>query len=440
MSGPTVGPSTPPATHTITDADRSRARRAVIASSIGNALEWFDIIVYSSFAVVISALFFEPAGEAGGQTTGILLTFGAFAVSYLIRPLGAMVLGSYADRHGRKGALTLTIMLMMLGTLIMALAPTTEMIGPAAALVILLSRLIQGFSAGGEFGTATAFLIENAPDQKAFYGSWQVATQGISMFLASAFGFTLFTFMDHDALYSWGWRIPFFFGLLIGPVGLYIRLKMDETPDFERARGNLTKSPLAATLIGAAPRWLTSAAIVGLASVSVYLILFMPTYAVQNLELPSYAGYLGGIISGIVTLIGAPLAGKLADRIGCVKVMLSAAVVAVLVAFPLFLVLVAAPNVAMLTAIQVVLGILMAAYFGPLPALLADMFPTNIRTTGMSISYNVGVTLFGGFAPLILAWLVSTTGSLLAPSYYYIVIGLISLAGLVVARRVFGKR
>ncbi|MCY0906062.1 MFS transporter [Arthrobacter sp. H14-L1] len=440
MSSPASGPGVVAPARVITVEDRTRARRAVVASSIGNALEWFDIIVYSSFAVVISALFFQPAGSQGGQATGILLTFGTFAVSYLIRPLGAMVLGSYADRHGRKGALTLTIMLMMVGTLIMACAPTTAVMGPAAALVILVARLIQGFSAGGEFGTATAFLIENAPDKKAYYGSWQVATQGVSMFLASVFGFTLNTFLSHDALYSWGWRVPFFFGLLIGPIGLYIRLKMDETPDFDQARGNLAKSPLRATLIQAAPRWLTCAAVVGLASVSVYLILFMPTYAVQNLHLPSYAGYLGGIISGIVTLIGAPLAGKLADRIGPVRVMMTAAVIAVVVAYPLFAILVASPSVAMLTAVQVVLGVLMAMYFAPLPALLSDMFPTNIRTTGMSISYNVGVTLFGGFAPLILAWLVTSTGSLMAPSYYYIAIALISLAGLVVMRRTFGKR
>lgn len=167
----------------------------------------------------------------------------------------------------------------------------------------------------------------------------------------------------------------------------------------------------------------------------------MPTYAVQNLKLASYAGYLGGIISGIDTLIGAPFAGKLADRIGCVRDMFSAAVVDVVVAFPLFLILVASPSsVAVLMIVRVVLGILMATYFGPMPALLADMFPTNIRTTGMPISYHVGVRLFGGIASLILAWLVSTTGSLLAPSYYYIVIALISLVGLVIARQRFGKR
>ncbi|WP_223841738.1 MFS transporter [Kocuria sp. cx-455] len=142
----------------------------------------------------------------------------------------------------------------------------------------------------------------------------------------------------------------------------------------------------------------------------------MPTYAVQNLHLPGYAGYLGGIISGIVTLVGAPLVGKLADRVGPARVMTVAAVAAVVVTYPLFVILVASPGVGMLTAVQVVLGALMVLYFGPLPALLSEMFPTNIRTTGMSIAYNVGVTLFGGFAPLVLAWLVNSTGSLLAPA------------------------
>ncbi|MBX7556414.1 MFS transporter, partial [Streptomyces sp. tea 10] len=191
----------------VTHEQRVTARRAVVASSIGNALEWFDIIVYSSLAVVISALFFES--DSIGQVTGTLLTFGTFALSYLIRPLGALVLGSYADRHGRRPALTITIALMMLGTLIMLLAPTAAVIGSAAALLILLARLIQGFSAGGEFGTATAFLIENAPDKRAFYGSWQVATQGRAILRASGFGFALHTLLSHDALYSWGWRIPY---------------------------------------------------------------------------------------------------------------------------------------------------------------------------------------------------------------------------------------
>jgi MFS transporter, MHS family, proline/betaine transporter len=413
---------------TITPEQQRTVRRAVVASSMGNALEWFDIIVYASFAVVISRLFFP---ESDG-VTGLLFTFGAFATSYLIRPLGALVLGSYADRSGRKNALTLTIALMTIGTAIMAFAPTAATIGPAAGLIIVASRLLQGFSAGGEFGTATTFLVENAPHRKAFYGSWQVATQGAAMFLASAFGFGLNVFLSPDQLDSWGWRVPFIFGLLVGPVGLYIRLRMDETPEFVQAER--VKSPVLQTITHHPGRVLSAAAAVGLASISVYLILYMPTFAVTNLELPRYAGYLGGIISGLVSLIGVPFVGKLADRVGPVRIMLAAAVVALVLALPLFLILVANPSVLVLTLVQVVLGILMALYFGPVPALLTMMYPTAIRTTGLSISYNLGVTLFGGFAPIVLTWLISASGSLLSPSFYFMAVAVVSIVGLLVIR------
>jgi MHS family proline/betaine transporter-like MFS transporter len=364
--------------------------------------------------------------------TGLLFTFGAFATSYLIRPLGALVLGSYADRSGRKNALTLTIALMTVGTAIMALAPTAAMIGPAAGLVILASRLLQGFSAGGEFGTATTFLVENAPQRKAFYASWQVATQGAAMLLASAFGFGLNVFLSPEQLSSWGWRVPFFFGLLVGPVGLWIRLKMDETPEFLEAEK--VKSPVVRTLVDHTGRVLSAAAAVGLASISVYLILYMPTFAVTNLGLPRYAGFLGGMISGLVSLLGVPMVGKLADRVGPLRIMLTAAVVALVLSLPLFLILVANPSVLVLTLVQVVLGVQMAFYFGPLPALLTFMYPTAVRTTGLSISYNVGVTLFGGFAPIILTALIGASGSLLSPSYYFMTVAVVSILGLLVIR------
>jgi MHS family proline/betaine transporter-like MFS transporter len=418
----------------VTAEQRARARRAVIASSVGNALEWFDIIVYASFAVVISKLFFPSAGGV----TGLLLTFGTFALSYLIRPLGAVVLGSYGDRAGRKKALSVTILLMTLGTAMMAFAPTAASIGVWAGLIILISRLLQGFSAGGEFGTSTAFLIEHAPDRQAFYGSWQAATQGASMFLASVFGFGLNSLLSQNSLESWGWRVPFICGMLIGPVGLYIRMKMDETAAFTETE--VVSSPVATTFSRHLDRVLSAAAIVGFASISVYLIVYMPTFAVKSLHLPTYAGYLGGIISGVVTLIGAPCVGKLADRVGCVNVMRVAATAAIVLGWPLFEILVANPNVATLTIVQVILGILLAFYFGPLPALLAEMFPTNIASTGMSVSYNIGVTVFGGFAPLILTWLIASTGSLLAPSYYYVLVAIVSLVGLTVARTRLGHR
>jgi len=179
---------------------------------------------------------------------------------------------------------------------------------------------------------------------------------------------------------------------------------------------------------------------VGFASISVYLIIYMPTFAVKNLDLPGYAGYLGGIISGVVTLVGAPYVGKLADRVGCVQVMTVTAAAALVLGWPLFKILVGNPSVLTLTLVQFVLGILLAFYFGPLPALLAEMFPTNIRSTGMSVSYNIGVTVFGGFAPLILTWLIASTGSLLAPSYYYVAVATFSVLGLTVAQTRLGHR
>lgn len=275
--------------------------------------------------------------------------------------------------------------------------------------------------------------MESAPQRKAFYASWQVATQGAAMFMASAFGFGLNVLLTADQLDSWGWRVPFFFGLLVGPVGLYIRLRMAETPEFLRAER--VTSPIVATLIDHTGRVISAAGAVGLASVSVYLILYLPTFAVTNLELPRYAGFLGGIISGLVSLIGVPMIGRLADRVGPLAIMLPAAGVSLVLALPLFVVLVAHPTVLLLTVVQVVLGLQMAFYFGPLPALLSFLYPTNVRSTGRSISYNVGVTLFGGFAPIILTALISASGSLLAPSFYLMGVALISGTALLVIRR-----
>ncbi|WGV50023.2 MFS transporter [Rhodococcus erythropolis] len=426
--------ATTPTSGAVTPERLAAARKAVISSSLGTALEWFDVIVYASFAVVIAHNFF-PGGD---NTLGLILTFATFAISYVIRPLGGMVLGSYADRRGRKNALTLTMMLMMIGTLIMAVAPTTSMIGPWAGVVILVSRLIQGFSAGGEFGTATTFLVETAPHKKAFYSSWQVASQGASVFLASLFGYVLNTHLSHEALYSWGWRVPFFFGIIVGPVGLYIRAKLDETDDFKTSVPE--KAPLKTTLTRHLGRVLTGAAVVGVATISIYLILYMPTFAVKNLGVSASAGYLGGIVAGLVTLITVPLIGHLADRVGPARVMTWAAVAAIVLAWPLFKLMVDHPSTLTLVLVVSALGVIMAFAFGPLPALMSSLFPAEIRATGMSLSYNLGVTLLGGIAPLVLTWLISTTGSLDAPSYYYMTVAVLSLGGLWSARTLFSQK
>ena len=413
---------------------RAAARKAVISSSIGAALEWFDIIVYASFAVVIAQNFFP---EQDG-VFGLILTFATFATTYLIRPLGGMVLGSYADRKGRKNALTITLLLMMVGTLIMAVAPTYAVVGVWGGVIILLSRLIQGFSAGGEFGTATTFLIETAPHKKMFYASWQVAAQGASMLLASAFGFALNAWLSEEDLYAWGWRVPFFVGLLIGPVGLYIRARLAEPEELGIAER--TKTPLGDLFVRHYGRLLTASAVIGVATISVYMILYMPTFAVTNLDIPPAAAYLGGVVAGVIALVGSPYVGHLADRVGPARVMTWAAVAALVLAWPLFQIMVTLRSVAALVIVIALLGTIMALYFAPLPGLLSNLFPAEIRGTGLSVAYNVGVTLMGGLAPLALTWLLDLTGSLQAPSIYYIVIAVISLVGLYFARKRYQQR
>lgn len=410
------------------------ARKAVISSSIGAALEWFDIIVYASFAIVIQKNFFPD----GGGSLGLILTFATFAISYVVRPLGGILIGSYGDRHGRKKALTLTLLLMMVGTAIMALAPTHAMVGAWAGIIILISRLVQGFSAGGEFGSATTFLVETAPHRKAFYASWQIASQGASMFLASAFGFALFKLLSEESLYSWGWRVPFIVGIFVGPIGLYIRARLSETDEF--ITGPRSATPIRTTLTEHLGRVLTGTACIGVATISVYLILYMPTFAVKNLNVPADAAYLGGIVAGSITMVGSPLVGRLADRVGAVKIMTYAASAALLLAWPLFQVIVSRPTVITFVAVIAVLGLLMAFYFAPLPSLLTSLFPSEVRTTGVSTSYNIGVTLMGGIAPLVLTWLIALTGSLNAPSIYYMVVAVISLVGLTFARRTYAVR
>src|SRR5215813_14662776 len=198
--------------------------KLVVATSLGNALEWFDISVYAYFAVYLSKAFF-PTND---PTTSLLLTFGTFALTFLARPIGGVMLGTYADRYGRKASLLLSILMMTFGTLAVACMPTFAQIGVMAPLLVIVARLVQGFSAGGEFGSSTAFLVEHMPGRRGFVASWQFARQGISALLGSGFGLLLSSTMSDADLQAWGWRIPFFFGVLIGPIGLYIRSNIED--------------------------------------------------------------------------------------------------------------------------------------------------------------------------------------------------------------------
>jgi MHS family proline/betaine transporter-like MFS transporter len=300
---------------TIAEAGRPSTFKILAAAAIGNALEWFDILVYGYFAVTISKLFF-PTADA---TTALLLTFGTFGVSYLVRPIGALVLGAYADKRGRRSAMLLSIVIMTIGTGLMAFMPTYGSIGIVAPIMVLIARLLQGFAVAGEFGSATAFLVEHSNERKGFFASFQWFGQGLAAVLASLFGVVLLGALTPDQLNSWGWRVPFLFGLLIGPIGLYIRSAVGETPEFEKE--GPAQAPLAQLFAQHWDRLLMCIGIVVLSTSSNYIILYIPTFAIRQLHLPQTLGFIATLLGGIVLTFGAPLFGHLSDLIGRLRML-----------------------------------------------------------------------------------------------------------------------
>jgi MFS transporter, MHS family, proline/betaine transporter len=403
--------------------------RAVAAASIGNVFEWFDFIIYGFFAVLIARLFFP----AGNETASFLLTFASFGVTFLMRPFGAVVLGDLADRRGRKAALTLSISMMMAGTAITALAPTYASIGIFGPIVVVAARMIQGFSAGGEFGSATVFLAEQNPKQRGLYASWQFAGQGLSTVLATGLGAALNGLLTAEQLETWGWRIPFLFGLLIGPIGYYIRRHVDETLEFRSAR--TVSAPLWETFSWGKARLLVAIGAIVLLTVSAYTAVYMPTYAMRELGLPPVGVFLAALLAGAIQIAIVPLVGAFSDRLGRLPIA-AAAVLALLVSVhPLFTWLAATPTIGCLLFVEATIAVLVAAYAGAIGALICELFPIRVRTTAVSTSYSLAVAIFGGFAPLIIASLIDVTGSSLAPSYYVIFAATISLAALGAAYR-----
>ncbi|MBN3776649.1 MFS transporter [Burkholderia sp. Ac-20345] len=388
-------------THAATPAPHNPWRE-ICAASIGNALEFYDLLIYGYFAIVIGQLFF-PTHDAA---TSLLLSVGTFGISFITRPLGSIVLGSYADRAGRKASLTMSIGLMMLGTAMIAFAPTYAQIGIASPLVIIVARMLQGFSTGGEFGAATAFMVEQADaKRRGFFASWQMSTQGLATVLAAGVSALLSLLLTTDQLHAWGWRVAFSVGLLIGPVGLYIRRNIDEPADFRRlGEKGRAKSPLRDVFARDRANLLLGAGVVATATAFNYVHkLYMPTYAVKQLHIPATSSYLGAVVTGAMLMVAAPVVGHLSDRFGRIRVML------------------------------------IAVSLAPLPALLADIFPTSTRGTGLALSYNFSVTLFGGFAPLIVTWLIDATHNKLAPSFYVMATAVLGITSVIsLGRRMRG--
>jgi MFS family permease len=403
----------------------NKRNQAVAAATIGSALEWYDFIVFSFFAALIGKEFF-PAASAGSQ---LLIGLATFGVGFFMRPLGAILLGIYGDRKGRRASLTLTIALMVVGILILTFVPPRSWIGLAAPVLVVLARLFQGFSAGGEFGGTTSYLSEySVARRRGLYVSWQMSSQ----FMASLLGAIVATIVSRSLAPDWlaaiGWRIPFAIGLLIGPVGFYIRRRLEETPVFT-AQEKIAESPLREVLRDHFKPVLCGFGMVILGTVGAYvLVLFLPTYAAHVFHLPQSQAFATTALMSLVAAILCVVAGYVSDLVGRKPLLLASAIGLVVLTYPLFAFFAASPTLGRLLIIEMVFAVLLAVFSAVAPAMMAEIFPTRVRNTALSLFYNIAVAIFGGFGQFIVAWLIQATGDVLAPAYYVIGAAIIGTA------------
>lgn len=409
-------------------------RRAVAAASIGNALEWYDFSIYAFFAIYFANNFFNRA-DSGMR---LIEAFLAFGLGYVIRPLGALVLGNYGDRAGRKAALTVTISIMAVGTLVIAVAPTYAAIGIGAPILIVCGRLLQGFSAGGEVGGAAAFLVEHAPaGKKGKYASWLQASMGITNILAALVATIITMSFTHEQIGDWAWRIPFLLGLSILPVGLWLRRTLHETPAFEaemRRQQQETRTqrlPLLQVVRDYPRQLLAGVGLSILWVVSVYvLIIFLPTHAQRAWHFTGPQAFRASLIGNCLLVAGCVFAGALSDRFGRARVLTGAALLLLVSVYPALMWLDAMRTPAVLIIVQSLLCVLVSLFSGVAPSALSEVFPTHVRATGMSVAYNTASAVFGGFAPAILTWLYNETASPFGPAWYVMGAALIGLFAL----------
>jgi MHS family proline/betaine transporter-like MFS transporter len=409
---------------------RASVLHTAIAANIGMVLEWYDLLIYVLFAVTLSKQFF-PTND---PNIGVLLSLGTFAIAWLVRPLGAVVLGTYADKVGRKPALVWSVALMMVGTGITAVVPNYATIGIAAPILLVFARLVQGFSAGGEFGSATALMAEQDASRRGFYASLQWASSGFAVFLASMFAYAINQTLSPAEVAAWGWRVPFLFGLLIGPVGWYIRRNLDESPEFSATESS--PEPLREVLVHDWARVLAGAGAVAAGAAGSFTNSYMPTFAITKLGLSPSVSLIGTIVAGVINSTLPMWFGHLSDRLGRLRIMWTFAVIGLVTIYPMYLWLVASPSVFTLIACQAVLAlVLYSGYYATVPALLADLFHTRRRTTGVSLAYVLGQLLFGGVTPLVVGAIVNATHDPTSPGLYLSAIVVISMISLVACRR-----
>jgi len=399
--------------------------KRTVAGVVGNVLEWYDFAVFGYFAPIIASQFF-PEDD---PISGLINAFGVFAAGYLMRPIGGVVFGYIGDRQGRKRALGMSVMLMVIPTTLLGFLPTHAQVGIAAPVMLLILRLIQGFSVGGELIGSISYLTEVAPPSKrGFLGSFAFFGAVGGVLLGSLVATLAHLFFDAEFLQTWGWRIPFYFGFLVGIFGLWMRKGLAESPDFEKEKekGLMHENPVKAVIKNMPLRIVHLIALIVINSAGFYTIfVWWPTY-ITNFVKPSIDhAFTANTISMIVFMLLLPLFGLLSDRLGRKKLMMAGFAGFILFTYPLIIWTDQAVfSHAVIT--QLVFTFFLSLSSGPIAATMVEMFPTSMRFSGIGLGYNIAQSLFGGTAPLICTWLISATTDISFPAYFLITLGVVS--------------